>query len=147
MSALGHVTLLCGRYEGMDERVRTLVATEEISIGDYVLSGGELAALVIVDAVSRLVPGVVGDTQSVEEDSFSRGLLDHPHYTRPPEFAGEKVPDVLMSGHHEQVRRWRKRTALARTLERRPELLDAASLDEEERALLDEIRKEQETER
>ena len=146
MSALGHVALLCGRYEGMDERVRTLVATEELSIGDYVLSGGEVPALVIVDAISRLVPGVVGDTRSVEEDSFSRGLLDYPHYTRPSEFSGEKVPDVLMSGHHEQVRRWRKKTAIQRTLERRPELLDLAALDDEERALLDEIRKEQETE-
>ncbi len=147
MSALRHVALLCGRYEGMDERVRTLVATEELSIGDYVLSGGELPALVIVDVISRLVPGVVGDTRSVEEDSFSRGLLDYPHYTRPSEFSGEKVPDVLMSGHHEQVRRWRKKTAIQRTLERRPELLDLAALDDEERALLDEIRKEQETER
>ena len=146
MSALRHVALLCGRYEGMDERVRTLVATEELSIGDYVLSGGELPALVIVDVISRLVPGVVGDTRSVEEDSFSRGLLDYPHYTRPAEFSGEKVPDVLMSGHHEQVRRWRKKTAIQRTLERRPELLDLAALDDEERALLDEIRKEQETE-
>jgi len=146
MSALGHVALLCGRYEGMDERVRTLVATEELSIGDYVLSGGEVPALVIVDVISRLVPGVVGDTRSVEEDSFSRGLLDYPHYTRPSEFSGEKVPDVLMSGHHEQVRRWRKKTAIQRTLERRPELLDLAALDDEERALLDEIRKEQETE-
>ena len=147
MSALGHVVLLCGRYEGMDERIRTLVATEEISIGDYVLSGGELPALVIVDAISRLVPGVVGDTRSVEEDSFSRGLLDYPHYTRPSEFSGAKVPDVLMSGHHEQVRRWRKKTAIQRTLERRPELLDTAAMDDEERALLAEIRKEQETER
>jgi tRNA (guanine37-N1)-methyltransferase len=146
MSRLRHVALLCGRYEGMDERVRTLVATEELSIGDYVVSGGELPALVIVDAISRLVPGVVGDTRSVEEDSFSRGLLDYPHYTRPSEFSGEKVPDVLLSGHHEQVRRWRKRTAIQRTLERRPELLDMAALDDEERALLDEIRKEQETE-
>jgi tRNA (guanine37-N1)-methyltransferase len=146
MSALRHVALLCGRYEGMDERVRTLVATEELSIGDYVLSGGELPALVIVDVISRLVPGVVGDTRSVEEDSFSRGLLDYPHYTRPAEFSGEKVPDVLMSGHHEQVRRWRKKTAIQRTLERRPELLDLAALDDEERALLAEIRKEQETE-
>jgi tRNA (guanine37-N1)-methyltransferase len=146
MSALRHVALLCGRYEGMDERVRTLVATEELSIGDYVLSGGELPALVIVDVISRLVPGVVGDARSVEEDSFSRGLLDYPHYTRPSEFSGEKVPDVLMSGHHEQVRRWRKKTAIQRTLERRPELLDLAALDDEERALLDEIRKEQETE-
>jgi tRNA (guanine37-N1)-methyltransferase len=146
MSGLRHVALLCGRYEGMDERVRTLVATEELSIGDYVLSGGELPALVIVDAISRLVPGVVGDTRSVEEDSFSRGLLDYPHYTRPSEFAGEKVPDVLLSGHHEQVRRWRRKTAIRRTLERRPELLDMAALDDEERALLDEIRREQETE-
>jgi tRNA (guanine37-N1)-methyltransferase len=146
MSALRHVALLCGRYEGMDERIRTLVATEELSIGDYVLSGGELPALVVVDAIGRLVPGVVGDSRSVEEDSFSRGLLDHPHYTRPAEFSGLKVPDVLLSGHHEQVRRWRRKTAIRRTLERRPELLDTAAMDDEERALLDEIRKEQETE-
>ncbi len=139
---LSHVVLLCGRYEGMDERVRALVATEELSIGDYVLSGGELPALVVVDAVSRLVPGVVGDEQSVDADSFSRGLLDYPHYTRPAEFAGLKVPDVLLSGHHAQVRRWRKKAALARTLERRPELLEQAALDDEERALLDEILKE-----
>src|SRR5262245_56859805 len=140
--ARGHVALLCGRYEGMDERVRELVATEEISIGDYVLSGGELAALVIVDAVSRLVPGVVGDGQSVEEDSFSRGLLDYPHYTRPAEFGGLKVPDVLLSGHHAEVRRWRKKAALARRLDGRPELLEQASLDEEDRKLLDELRRE-----
>ena len=100
----------------------------------------------VVDAISRLVPGVVGDTRSVEEDSFSRGLLDYPHYTRPSEFAGQKVPDVLMSGHHELVRRWRRKTAIRRTLERRPELLDPAAMDDEELALLDEIRKEQETE-
>lgn len=142
LAGLGHVALLCGRYEGMDERVRELVATEELSIGDYVLSGGELAALIVVDAVSRLVPGVVGDEQSVEADSFSRGLLDYPHYTRPAEVAGRKVPDVLLSGHHAQVRRWRKKAALARTLDRRPELLEQAALDDEERALLDEIRAE-----
>ena len=123
----------------MDERVRELVATEELSIGDFVLSGGELAALVVVDAVSRLVPGVVGDEQSVEEDSFSRGLLDHPHYTRPAEVAGMRVPDVLLSGHHADVRRWRRRTALARTLARRPELLEQALLDAEEQALLQEL--------
>jgi tRNA (guanine37-N1)-methyltransferase len=139
---LGHVVLLCGRYEGMDERVRTLVATEELSVGDYVLSGGELPALIVVDAVGRLVPGVVGDEASVDADSFSRGLLDYPHYTRPAEFAGLKVPDVLLSGHHAEVRRWRKKAALARTLERRPELLEQAALDDEERALLDEILKE-----
>jgi tRNA (guanine37-N1)-methyltransferase len=142
LSGLSHIALLCGRYEGMDERVLALVGAEELSIGDYVLSGGELPALVVVDAVSRLVPGVVGDEQSVEEDSFSRGLLDYPHYTRPAEFAGLKVPDVLLSGHHAEVRRWRKKAALARTLARRPELLDQAALDDEERRLLDEIRKE-----
>ena len=144
LSRLRHVALLCGRYEGMDERVRTLVATEELSIGDYVLSGGELAALVVIDAVGRLIPGVVGDEQSVQEDSFSRGLLDYPHYTRPSEFEGLKVPDVLLSGHHAEVLRWRRKAALTRTLERRPELLDVAALDDEERALLTEIRKEQE---
>jgi tRNA (guanine37-N1)-methyltransferase len=142
LSGLGHVVLLCGRYEGIDERIRSLVPCEELSIGDYVLSGGELAALVIVDAVSRLVPGVVGDSRSVEEDSFSRGLLDHPHYTRPAEVSGHKVPDVLLSGHHEEVRRWRRKMAIRRTLERRPDLLDAAELDDEQRALLDEVRKE-----
>jgi tRNA (guanine37-N1)-methyltransferase len=141
LSRLRHVVLLCGRYEGIDERVRELAATEELSIGDYVLSGGELAALVVVDAVSRLVPGVVGDEQSVAQDSFSRGLLDHPHYTRPAEIAGRRVPDVLLSGHHEEVRRWRLRAALQRTLERRPELLEDAPLDGEERALLDEIKR------
>ena len=142
LGRLEHIVLLCGRYEGMDERVRDMVATEEISIGDYVLSGGELAALVVVDAVSRLVPGVVGDEQSVAQDSFSRGLLDYPHYTRPAEIAGHRVPDVLMSGHHADVRRWRRKAALVRTLERRPELIATATLDDEERALLDEIRRE-----
>jgi tRNA (guanine37-N1)-methyltransferase len=142
LGRLGHIVLLCGRYEGMDERVRDMVATEEISIGDYVLSGGELAALVIVDAVSRLVPGVVGDEQSVAQDSFSHGLLDYPHYTRPAEIAGHRVPDVLLSGHHADVRRWRRRAALVRTLERRPDLMATATLDEEDRALLDEIRRE-----
>jgi tRNA (guanine37-N1)-methyltransferase len=141
LSGLPHVALLCGRYEGIDERLRELVATEELSIGDYVLSGGELAALVVVDAVSRLVPGVVGDAGSVEGDSFSRGLLDFPHYTRPAEFEGRAVPDVLLSGHHAEVRRWRKRQALARTLERRPDLLEQAALDDEERELLEEIKR------
>jgi len=142
LAAVGHAAILCGRYEGMDERVLALVGAEELSIGDYVLSGGELAALVIVDAVSRLVPGVVGDGQSVEEDSFSRGLLDYSHYTSPAEFGGLKVPDVLLSGHHAEVRRWRKKEALALTLARRPELLAHAVLDEEERALLDELQQE-----
>ena len=142
MSGLSHIVLLCGRYEGMDERVRELVATDELSIGDYVLSGGELPALVIVDAISRLIPGVVGDEQSVEQESFSGGVLDYPHYTRPAEFGGLKVPEVLMSGHHAEVRRWRRKNALARTLARRPDLLEAATLNDEDQALLDEIRKE-----
>ena len=142
LAGLGHVVLLCGRYEGMDERVRDMVASEEISIGDYVLSGGELAALVIVDAVSRLVPGVVGDEQSVAQESFARGLLDYPHYTRPAEIAGRRVPDVLLSGHHADVRRWRRKEALVRTLERRPDLMVTATLDEEEQELLEEIQRE-----
>ena len=142
LAGLPHVVMLCGRYEGVDERVREVVATEELSIGDYVLSGGELAALVVIDAVGRLVPGVVGDERSVAEDSFSAGLLDHPHYTRPAEFAGRRVPDVLLSGHHAEVRRWRLKTALARTLDRRPDLVADAGLDEERRALVEEIRRE-----
>jgi tRNA (guanine37-N1)-methyltransferase len=147
LSGARHVALLCGRYEGMDERVRELVATEELSIGDYVLSGGELAALVIVDAVSRLIPGVVGDEQSVEQDSFSRGLLDYPHYTRPEAYANEGVPPVLLSGNHAQIARWRLKQSLGRTWVRRPELLAQRTLSELERALLDEYRKEMETER
>src|SRR5215212_8002340 len=142
LSRHSHLVLLCGRYEGMDERLADLVGAEEMSLGDFVVSGGELPALIIVDAVSRLVPGVVGDEQSVAEDSFARGLLDYPHYTRPAEFAGRRVPDVLLSGHHAEVRRWRRKTALARTLERRPDLIESAALDDEERVLLDEILKE-----
>jgi len=142
LSGLAHLVLLCGRYEGMDERVASLVGAEELSLGDFVVSGGELPALIVMDAIARLVPGVVGDEQSVAEDSFSSGLLDYPHYTRPAEFAGLKVPDVLLSGHHASVRRWRRKEALARTLERRPDLIERAVLDDEDRALLDEIRKE-----
>ena len=144
LSGAEHVVLLCGRYEGFDDRVRERV-TEELSIGDYVLTGGELPALVMLDAIARFVPGVVGDEQSVAEDSFSRGLLDFPQYTRPPEIAGAaerplKVPDVLLSGNHAEIRRWRKREALSRTLTRRPDLLDGALLDEEEAALLRELK-------
>jgi len=147
LSRLPHILVLCGRYEGVDERVRSRV-DEEISIGDYVLSGGELAALVIVDAVARLIPGVVGDEQSVADDSFSRGLLDFPQYTRPAAIADErgeraeaslKVPDVLLSGNHAEIRRWRKRESLTRTLERRPDLLDVATLDDEEQEILREL--------
>jgi tRNA (guanine37-N1)-methyltransferase len=145
-----HLVLLCGRYEGIDERVRTRV-DEELSIGDYVLSGGELPALVVVDAVARLVPGVVGDEQSLADESFNRGLLDYPHYTRPAALpAGEaieggqnagtlNVPAVLLSGNHAAIRRWRKREAIVRTLERRPDLLASAALDDEEREMLRDI--------
>ena len=140
LSGLEHVVLLCGRYEGFDERVRERV-TDELSIGDYVLTGGELPALVVLDAVARLLPGVVGDEQSVAQDTFSnRGLLNHPQYTRPPEIDGRRVPDVLVSGNHAEIRRWRKREALKRTLERRPDLLAAASLDDEEVDMLRELK-------
>ena len=139
LSGAGHVVLLCGRYEGFDDRVRERV-TEELSIGDYVLTGGELPALVILDAVARFVPGVVGDEQSVADDSFSRGLLDFPQFTRPAEIGTLRVPDVLLSGNHAEIRRWRKREALSRTLDRRPDLLDGASLDEEEQELLRELK-------
>ncbi len=138
LSTLQHVVLLCGRYEVVDERVRSRV-DEELSIGDYVLSGGELAALIVVDTVSRLVPGVVGDEQSVAEDSFSRGLLDFPHYTRPADVGTDRVPDVLMLGNHAEIRRWRKRESLARTLDRRPDLLETAGLDAEEQQILREL--------
>jgi tRNA (guanine37-N1)-methyltransferase len=142
LSRLSHVAILCGRYEGVDERVRAYLATEEVSIGDYVLTGGELAALVVVDAVARLRPGVVGAEASVAGDTFARGLLDFPQYTRPAEFRGLGVPAVLLSGHHAEVERWRRREALRRTLARRPELLADAPLDAEERRLLHELEEE-----
>ena len=124
LSALDHLVILCGRYEGVDERVRTHLATEAMSIGDYVLSGGELPALVIVDAVARLVPGVVGDDASVSGDTFARdGLLDSPQYTRPAEFRGLGVPPVLLSGHHAEIEKWRRQQALERTRRHRPDLL------------------------
>ncbi len=134
-----HLIILCGHYEGIDERVREGLATDEVSIGDYVLTGGELAAMVIVDAAARFVPGVVGDASSVETDSFAEGLLDFPHYTRPPEFRGMMVPEVLLSGHHEAIRRWRRAQRLQRTLARRPDLLKADALAEEDRRLLEDL--------
>jgi tRNA (guanine37-N1)-methyltransferase len=137
LSQLEHLVVLCGRYEGIDERVADALATEEISIGDYVLTGGELAALVIVDAVVRLVPGVVGDESSVAQDSFVRGLLDHPHYTRPAVFRGLAVPEVLMSGHHGAIASWRADARVRRTAERRPDLLEGAELSDEERRALE----------
>jgi tRNA (guanine37-N1)-methyltransferase len=141
LSALPHVVVLCGRYEGVDDRVRRYLATEELSIGDYVLSGGELPALVMVDAMARLVPGVVGDEESVARDSFARGILDFPQFTRPASFRGLDVPPVLLSGHHGAIAAWRRREALARTMERRPDLLETAALDAEDRAVLEELRR------
>jgi tRNA (guanine37-N1)-methyltransferase len=134
-----HLIVLCGRYEGVDERVVGGLGAEELSIGDYVLTGGEAAAMVIVEATARLVPGVVGDRQSVEAESFTSGLLDYPHYTRPAEFRGLRVPEVLLGGHHEHIRRWRRREQLRRTLARRPDLIVWEALSAEDRALLREI--------
>ena len=136
------LVFICGRYEGVDERVRIGLRPEEISIGDYVLSGGELAALVIIEAATRLIPGAVGDAASVLEESF-QGLLDYPHYTRPAEYRGMRVPEVLLSGNHEASRRWRRKEALRNTWKRRPDLLEQARLTEEDRALLEEIQKEE----
>jgi len=136
------IVLLCGRYEGVDERVAQHLATEELSIGDYVLTGGELAAAVVMEAVTRLLPGVLGNEESSEQDSFggARGILDCPHYTRPAEFRGWQVPEVLLSGNHEEIRRWRRRRALEKTWRRRPDLLASLPLSEEDRRLLEEIR-------
>ncbi len=135
-SRRNHLVILCGRYEGVDERVSAALVTEEVSIGDFVLSGGELPALVLVDAVARLVPGVVGDAESVVADSFTRGLLDHPHYTRPASFHGLDVPEVLLSGHHGEIARWRRQQALRRTYDRRPDLLRDEALTDQERTWL-----------
>lgn len=160
LASLKRVVLLCGRYEGVDERVNQLLADTELSTGDYVISGGELAAAIIVDATSRLLPGVLGNRDSARYESFaaqqepmshaagipprstcdSGGLLDYPHYTRPPEFRGLGVPPILSSGNHEEIRRWRRTQALAKTLENRPELLNEAELSEDDRAMLEEIR-------
>ncbi|TAH53317.1 MAG: tRNA (guanosine(37)-N1)-methyltransferase TrmD [Chloroflexota bacterium] len=130
-----HLALLCGRYEGVDERVRALV-TDEISIGDYVLTGGEIPAMVVVDAVSRFIPGVIGDPSAPHQDSHAAGLLEHPHYTRPLEFRGMRVPDILVSGHHAQIERWRRNESLKRTWERRPDLLPRAALSEDDKQFL-----------
>jgi len=122
------VTLICGHYEGVDERVREHLVTDEISIGDYVLTGGELAAMVVVDATSRLIPGVLGGAESILEESHSGGMLEYPHYTRPPEFRGWRVPDVLLSGNHAEIARWRRKESLKRTRERRPDLFEKLNL-------------------
>jgi tRNA (guanine37-N1)-methyltransferase len=134
---------LCGRYEAIDERVRDSLVDRELSIGDYVLTGGELPALVIIDGIVRLLPGALGDEYSAKEESFSWGILDYPHYTRPPECEGRKVPDVLLSGNHKEILLWRRKEALRRTLLRRPELLQRALLTDEDYRLLSEIKEEE----
>ena len=141
LALLPHLAMVCGRYEGIDERARAL-ADREVSIGDYVLTGGELPALVLIDAVARLLPGVIDEASSAA-DSFATGLLEHPQFTRPDAFEGEEVPAVLRSGHHGEVDRWRRREALRRTLQRRPDLLDTAPLSDADRQILNELREEQ----
>ena len=136
------VILLCGHYEAIDERVKDAIVDEELSLGDYVLTGGELAALVVIDAAARLIPGVLGDEESAYRDSFGDGLLDHPHYTRPAEYRGMKVPEVLLSGNHDAIGKWRRRQSLRATLIKRPDLLEAADLTDEDRKVIAELKKE-----
>lgn len=145
LSQKKQLAFICGHYEGFDERIRSF-ATKEYSIGDYVLTGGELPAMVMIDAISRLIPGVIKEKESYEEDSFYHGLLEYPHYTRPKNFEGMEVPEILLSGHHENIRRWRKKESLRRTLLRRPDLLEQYVLDPEERKMLAEIKAELENE-
>jgi len=140
LAAAGWLVLLCGRYEGFDHRVHEALQPDEISVGDFVVSGGELPAMLIADTVGRMIEGVVGNAGSVEEDSFFRGLLDYPHYTRPEELRGMRVPEILMSGHHENIRKWRKEQALLATLRKRPDLLETAELDDETREILKRLR-------
>ncbi|TAL22084.1 MAG: tRNA (guanosine(37)-N1)-methyltransferase TrmD [Nitrospirae bacterium] len=144
MSRENHnLILICGRYEAVDERVRENLADEEISIGDYVLTGGELPALVIIDAVARLIPGVLGDERSKEEESFTWGILDYPHYTRPPEFRGLMVPEVLLSGNHKDILVWRRKEALRRTMQKRPDLIGKGLLTDKDYKLVSEIKEEE----
>lgn len=139
LAGLGRIILVAGRYEGIDERLIGLEVDEELSVGDYVLSGGELPALIVMDAVTRLLPGALGDADSAQQDSFMDGLLDYPHYTRPEETEGLRVPEVLLGGNHRDIRRWRHKQALGRTWIRRPDLLDAMQLNEEQQGLLNEF--------
>ena len=136
LASTAAIIFLCGRYEGVDERVRETVVTQELSIGDYVLTGGELPAMVAMEAVARLLPGVLGDAASAQEESFTERLLEYPHYTRPATFRGHSVPEVLLSGHHEHIRLWRRQQSLLRTLQRRPDLFAQQALTEEDRRLL-----------
>jgi tRNA (guanine37-N1)-methyltransferase len=147
LSSRSHLILLCGRYEGVDERVRELFVDEEISIGDYILTGGELAAMVVIDVVSRFLPGVLGSDRSAAEDSFANSLLEYPQYTRPFNFSGSCVPEVLLSGNHAAISLWRRKEAIRRTLARRPDLLGRANLSEEDNRLLEEILQEKKTDK
>ena len=142
LSRQPRLALICGRYEGFDERIRTHLANDEISLGDFVLTGGELAALAVVDAVARLLPGVLGDPTGAEDDSHAAGLLEYPHYTRPPEFRGWAVPEVLLSGDHARIARWRHQESLRRTFLRRPDMLLKLELSEEDREFLSEVAQE-----
>ena len=134
------IALLCGRYEGVDERVRTHLVTDEISVGDFVLTGGELPALILIDAISRLIPNVLGDPDGAADDSHATGLLEYPHYTRPPQFRGWGVPTVLVSGNHAAINRWRREQSLLRTLRKRPDLLETADLSDKDRKFLDKVK-------
>ncbi len=142
-----HLIFICGHYEGYDERIRTGLVTDEISIGDYVLTGGELPAMVMIDSTVRLLPGVLGNENSAVTDSFSTGLLEYPHYTRPTEYRGMKVPDILLSGHHANIEAWRRRESLRRTLERRPDLLERMELTKQESKWVEELKREQDTDK
>lgn len=142
LSLLDHLVVVCGRYEGIDYRINELLIDEEISIGDYVLSGGEVPAMVLMEAVTRLLPGVLGKMESTDEETFRNGLLEYPHYTRPRVFEGREVPEVLLSGDHAAIKKWRLEASLRRTLEQRPEMLDSAKLTAEERNVLGEIQSE-----
>ena len=141
LSRYKHIALLCGRYEGVDERIRERLVTDEISIGDYVLTGGELPALLLIDAVSRLIPGVLGDPTGAADDSHSMGLLEYPHYTKPPEFRGAKVPDVLVSGNHAKIEKWRREQALTRTFNKRPDMLEKAELSKADIKFIEGLRR------
>lgn len=142
LSGYPHVSLLCGRYEGFDERIRQHLVTDEISIGDYVLTGGELPALILMDATSRFIPGVLGDPDGAMDDSYASGLLEYPHYTKPSDFRGYRVPDILLSGDHALIKRWRREQALLRTIKRRPDLLLSAELSDADRNYLEQLQDE-----
>lgn len=140
LSTYPRIVLICGRYEGIDERIRTNLVTDEISIGDYVLTGGEIPALLVIDAVSRLLPNVLGDPTGAEDDSHAMGLLEYPHYTRPPEFRGDKVPDILLSGDHAKIDKWRREKALERTFRKRPDMLESAELTKDDLKFLEKLK-------